>query len=78
MKLTKQDVVILRALDQFACGASSREIADSAGIRTTSPTETAARHLIKLAKLGLSEKVGTRMFPMWRVTAAGHREARQA
>jgi hypothetical protein len=70
MTLTKQDLVILRALDAFI-RASSREIARRADLQTSSPTETAARHLIRATKLGLAEQVGTRMFPLWRITPAG-------
>ena len=70
MKLTAQDRKVLAALDRHS-GASSYAIAQGAGIRTMSPKETAARHLIKLTKEGLAEQTGTRMFPSWRITEAG-------
>ena len=70
MKLTAQDRKVLAALDRHS-GASSYAIAQGAGIRTVSPKETAARHLIKLTKEGLAEQTGTRMFPSWRITEAG-------
>jgi hypothetical protein len=41
-------------------------IAQRAGIRTSSPTETVSKFCIQLVELGLAEKGGTPMFPMWR------------
>lgn len=70
MKLTTQDRRVLRALS-ICSPATSRVVASEANIRTSSPSETAARHLIRLTTLGLAEKQGTRMYPCWIVTSAG-------
>ncbi|MBA8846208.1 putative ArsR family transcriptional regulator [Ochrobactrum sp. RH1CCR137] len=70
MKLTAQDRKVLAALDRHS-GGTSYAIAKGAGIHTSSPSETAARHLIKLTKEGMAEHTGTRMFPSWRITEAG-------
>lgn len=69
MKLTEQDRVVLSALGESP--ASSGLIARAAKIRTSSPGETAARHCIKLTKVGLAVKSGTRTFPAWAITPAG-------
>lgn len=72
MKLTEQDQYVLLCLDMYKPNSvSARRIAHNSRIRTSSPSETAARHLIKLTKLGLAEKTGTRVFPEWRITTAG-------
>lgn len=70
VKLTPQDMSVLRALDVSPKGHSSA-VAVAAAIKTSSPSETAARHLIKLTKLDLASQVGTRMFPIWHITPAG-------
>lgn len=41
-------------------------IARRADISTSSPAETASKYCIQLVKLGLAEKGGKPMFPMWR------------
>lgn len=69
MKLTPLDRAVLSALDYTPLRAHL--IARMAKIHTMSPSETAARHCIKLTKAGLAEKIGTRMFPSWRITEAG-------
>lgn len=71
-KLTKQDIVVLRAIHEAGCDTPGI-IARIADIRTSSPRETAARHCIKLTKLGLAQKAGTAMFPEWQITEAGRR-----
>lgn len=70
MKLSAQDWSVLRALS-ICSPATSRVVASEARIRTSSPSETAARHLIRLTRLGLAEKQGTRMFPHWIILEAG-------
>lgn len=70
MKLTAQDRRVLRALS-ICSPATSRVVASEANIRTSSPSETAARHLIRLTNLGLAEKKGTCMFPHWIILEAG-------
>jgi len=69
--LTSQDRAVLEALSKYPDGARSYAVAQKAGIRTSSPRETAGRHLIKITKLGLADSIGTRMFPVWRITEAG-------
>ena len=70
---TKADRAILAALDKYPDGVMPGILARDHGIRTMSPRETASRHLIKLTKLGLAEKDGTRVWPRWRITEAGRK-----
>lgn len=79
MKLSKQDWRVLRALDQVGryTPAHPTWVGGAAQIRTYSVRETAARHLIKLTKLGLAEKRGTRMFPSWIITEAGRQALKE-
>ncbi len=77
MKLTQQDRDVLSALEMCGREASAGIVAAKAWLRTSSPRETAARHLIKLTKLGLAEKTGTRMFPTWRITEAGRQAIKE-
>ena len=80
-ELTRQDRTILQALGEVGNMGSAHTAARLARIKTYSPAETAARHCIKLTKLGLAEKKGTRMFPSWRISDAGRallQEARDA
>lgn len=78
MKLTKQDREVLTSLDMYGSDSvSPRRVAAKSGIRTSSPGETAARHLIKLTKLGLADKTGSRMFPEWRINEAGRQALNQ-
>lgn len=69
MKLTEQDLFVLEALS-ICTPATSGVVATEARIRTSSPSETAARHLIKLTKMGMADKQGTRSFPHWTITPA--------
>lgn len=73
MKPTKTDLAILQTLGGYHHAVYPGILARDHGIRTTSPRETAARHLIKLTKLGLAEWSGTRMWPKWRITEAGRK-----
>jgi hypothetical protein len=69
--LTKQDVRILQTLIYIGGAESPGIIAAKAGLRTSSPRETAARHCIKLTKLGYAFKSGSPMFPKWEATFDG-------
>jgi len=77
MKLTTQDRIILDALCSAGRWESSYMVARRAGITTSSRSETAARHLIKMAKSGLVERRLDRGTPIWIITDAG-REALKA
>ena len=70
-KLTKQDIVVLAALVKAGGPETPGRLASNAALRTSSPRETAARHLIKLTKMGLAFKSGTAMFPKWEATFEG-------
>lgn len=64
MDLTKRELQVYNVLgDTFQ---SPYRIADAAGLRTTSPKETASRYCIRLVSKGFAEKGGTPMFPEWR------------
>lgn len=69
LNLTRQDMKVLAALQDVPLRPTI--IALNAGIRTMSPRETAARHCIKLVRLGFAEKVGKPMFPEWKLSEAG-------
>lgn len=63
-KLTARQQQVYDALtNDWAC---SYDVAKRAGIRTQSPTETAARHCIALVKMGLVERGTARWFANWR------------
>jgi hypothetical protein len=68
-KLTDRERQVYEVLCDHPMGAS--QIARKAGIKTTSPAETAAHYCIRLVKKGLAEKCGTRMFPGWRLPLPG-------
>jgi hypothetical protein len=62
--LTPRQAQVLKALDdEFA---RPDLIAARAGVRTSSPRETAAKYCIQLVTLGLAEKGGTPAYPKWR------------
>ena len=65
MKLTPRQKQVYEALP-FVDFEHPGIIARKAGVRTISSSETAAKFCIQLVKLGLAEKGGTRMFPLWR------------
>lgn len=69
--LTKQDLVVLTALAKIDRPQDPSDLARLAGIRTSSPRETAARHCIKLTGLGLAFKSGSRAYPKWEATFDG-------
>lgn len=70
-RLTKQDRLVLAELAGLENPVSSTVLAERCNLRTYSPRETAARHAIRLASLGLAEKLGTTREPQWQITDAG-------
>ncbi len=75
-KLTDMDRQVLLALyglrtNTKADETSSYAVARAAGLRTSSISETSARHLIRLVNAGLAERRGRRDRPHWCLTAEG-------
>lgn len=70
-QLTKQDLVVLKALVEIGRPETPSNIAGHARIRTSAPRETAARHCIRLTGLGLAFKSGSRAYPKWEATFDG-------
>lgn len=64
-KLTPREKQVYDALSP-TFSRPSREIAQYAKIRTSSPSETAAHYCIKLVAKGIAVKCGTAMFPEWK------------
>ena len=71
VKLTPMQRATLERLAMERDFKPAMGIAYKWGIRRSSPTETVAKFLIQLTKLGLAEKGGTRVSPVWRITDAG-------
>lgn len=63
MKLTKMQQAVYSALDVVP--AWPGQIAQRAGIRTISPSETAAKFCRHLVKMGLAKRTGSSMHPKW-------------
>lgn len=63
-KLTPRERQVFDAL--MGDFESAWPIGRRAGLSTYSAGETAAKFCNRLVKLGLAEKGGTRMFPVWR------------
>lgn len=68
-KLTAQDRIVLAVLLDEP--ASSYLVAERAGFSSMCRRENAARHCIKLSKMGLAIRMGKRSLPHWRITPAG-------
>lgn len=64
VKLTQRQQQVYDVLTETN-GLNASQIARAADITTGWPAETAAKYAIQLSKLGLADRGGTRMHPLW-------------
>lgn len=71
MDMTTLNALSLLSSEGSAEGFTHDAVGLRAGFRNFSPSETAARHLIRLSHMGLVERKGTRSYPSWFITESG-------